>query len=44
MVAAFAAFLDGAAAPATQPVSATDRAAKQREALARMRVLGTTTR
>ncbi len=43
-VAAFAAFLDGAAAPATQPVSATDRAAKQREALARMRVLGTTTR
>ena len=43
-VATFAAFLDGAAAPATQPVSATDRAAKQREALARMRVLGTTTR
>ena len=43
-VATFAAFLDGAAAPATQPVSATDRAAQQREALARMRVLGTTTR
>ena len=43
-VATFAAFLDGAAAPATQPVSATDRAAKQREALARMRVLGTTNR
>ena len=43
-VATFAAFLDGAATPATQPVSATDRAAKQREALARMRVLGTTTR
>ena len=43
-VATFAAFLDGAAAPATQPVSATDRAAKQREALARMRVLDTTNR
>ena len=43
-VATFAAFLDGAATPATQPVSATDRAAKQREALARMRVLGTTNR
>ena len=42
-VATFAAFLDGAAAPATQPVSATDRAAKQREALARMRVLGPAT-
>lgn len=37
-VAAFAAFLDGAPATTTEPFTATDRAAKQREALARLRV------
>ncbi|MCE9610759.1 MAG: amino acid adenylation domain-containing protein, partial [Chthoniobacter sp.] len=38
-VAAFAAFLDGATATTTtEPFTATDRAAKQREALARLRV------